>query len=186
MKSTKHITKIGRKERFIALHETNKESSSCRLNATVLKTANRKGKKKVMAETLGVIQPILHRYKYIFFTHTCCLPVKRLHCTAGSPPSLPAHHTPCYSSLFTTAGPLLWSVRCQLQTCCTTALESLELTVTYFFPVLLIGRGSAKHRNTVRKKRYDQSCQPVVELIRTYTYWEPCNISIASDAATVH
>lgn len=139
-----------------------------------------------MAETLGVIQPILHRYKYIFFTHTCCLPVKRLHCTAGSPPSLPAHHTPCYSSLFTTAGPLLWSVRCQLQTCCTTALESLELTVTYFFPVLLIGRGSAKHRNTVRKKRYDQSCQPVVELIRTYTYWEPCNISIASDAATVH
>lgn len=144
---------MGRKERFIALHETNKESSSCRLNATVLKTANRKGKKKVMAETLGVIQPILHRYKYIFFTHTCCLPVKRLHCTAGSPPSLPAHHTPCYSSLFTTAGPLLWSVRCQLQTCCTTALESLELTVTCFFPSAFNREGERKAQKHSQKEK---------------------------------
>lgn len=55
----------------------------------------------------------------------------------------------------------------------------------FVFPVLFMGRGGEKHRNTLRVKRHGQSCQPAMEIIRLYTCWETCNISVVTYAATI-
>ncbi len=38
-----------------------------------------------------------------------------------------------------------------------------------FFPVFLMRRVSEKHHNTLWEEWYDQSCQPVLEIIKAYT-----------------
>lgn len=51
-----------------------------------------------------------------------------------------------------------------------------------FFPVLLLRKRSEKHRNTFGEQRYGRSCQLVLEIIRAYTCWEACNISVVREA----
>lgn len=164
----------------------NKGSSSCRLNATVLKTANWKGKKSDVRNTWSDTAHSAQVQVYLFYSHLLSTCQKAsLYCWLPSFTASPPH--PLLLQPIHNCRPPI--VVCQmpatdmLHHCAGVSGANCHL---FFFPMLLIGRGSVKHRNTVRKKRYDQSCQPVVELIRPYTYWEPCNISIASDAATVH
>lgn len=122
-----------------------------------------KHEENMISETL---QPPLQRNKYILFTHTCCLPVKSLHCTAGSPPSLPA---PLTSQDYSQLQPPI--AACQMPAsdivhhCAGVSGANCHL----FFPMLLMRRGSKKQRNTLGEERYGQCCQPVLEIIKAYT-----------------
>lgn len=109
----------------------------------ILQTGSQLKAKRYQKHLEWCSPPALHRNKRILFTHTCCRPVKSLHCTAT--PLLHCQHPLTSRSRFTIAGPLLWSVRCQPQTPRTTVLESPELTVTYFLPC-------ASHEESKRKK----------------------------------
>lgn len=122
---------------------------------------------------------------YPFFTHTCCLPVKSLHCTATpllhcQPPSVvePIHN--CRPPI----------AACQMPAsdivhhCAGVSRANCHL---FFFPCASHEKREWKkknHHNALGEEKYGRSCQAVLEIIKAYTCWEACNISIVSDAAT--
>lgn len=92
----------------------------------------------------------------------------------------PPHHPHHCLSLFTIYRPPI--VVCQIP-----ALDMLHHSAGvsganchFFFPALFMGRGSKKHRSTLWERRHGQSCQPAMQIIRLYTCWETCNISVVS------